>query len=94
MIYRNVRFEGIDVHLDGHTFIECHFESCHVVYSGGPLPVMEGGSVVRCQWDLAGAAARTMQFIANLYLTDQKLAEGYFDMVRNMAAKQKGAGDA
>ena len=60
--YRNERVE-----LDGGSFVNCSFEECEMVYSGGPPPRMEGCRISGGSWSFAGAAANTVAFMHGLY---------------------------
>ena len=68
MTHTNDTFEGMDVEIDGESFIDCRFKDCRLVYSGGDLPSMSGcilsGSSMFFFSKEAGA---TLAFLARLY---------------------------
>lgn len=55
------------VHLDGNSYINCVFEDCRLIYSGGVHPVFQGNSIERCTWTFEGSASRTLAFLRLLY---------------------------
>lgn len=55
------------VELDGQEFLKCRFEECQMVYSGGPLPVLEGCVFHACRFGFEGAADRTIHMMKGLY---------------------------
>lgn len=77
------KFLNETVHIDGKTLIDCIFENCSIVYSGGDLPSMVGCNMdPKCRIAFEGAAGRTIVlmhsmnnggFRATIYETIKKL---------------------
>jgi hypothetical protein len=65
-MHKGKRFSDRRVDLDGQTLIDCTFERCKLVFSGGELPTFHGTTFDSCQWIFGGAALRTGLFLALL----------------------------
>jgi hypothetical protein len=59
----NSTFVNAAVPFDGAEFDRCTFESCLLMYSGGPLPKLSGCTFSNCAWTFEGAAQRTVSLI-------------------------------
>ena len=74
------------VPLDGNEFIECHFENCSLVYSGGLLPDLLRCSFINVTWSFSDGAARMVEFMACLYHSPSEgatlLVEQTFEQIR------------
>jgi hypothetical protein len=62
-------FQGERVLIEGNEYIDCRFENCVMVFSGGD----EKSLISRCgfgsgvMWTFEGPAQRTIQFLAAMY---------------------------
>ena len=56
-------FNHETVVLDGESFIDCQFQDCRLVYSGGQAPSFKDCKFVKCEWKIDGAAAETMEHL-------------------------------
>ncbi len=65
--YQDKAFLDRDVMLDNSRFVNCRFERCAFVYSGGTMPVLSGCNFESCTWNFAGAAANTISLLSGLY---------------------------
>jgi len=54
--------------VDEDEYIGCTFTRCQLIYKGGGLPMLVNNSFKECQWNFDGPAARTVQFMAALYI--------------------------
>lgn len=69
--------------IDGNVYINCRFQNCTIVYAGGEIPVIQGGSFDNCAWRFEGAASRTLEFMSQLYNAGGKpFIEECFDHIR------------
>jgi hypothetical protein len=69
--------------VDGNEYINCKFNNCVIVYSGGPLPVLRDCSFHHCNWRFDAAAHRTLQYMSQLYNAGGKpFIEECFDHIR------------
>lgn len=76
-------FKKMRIALDGQHFIGCTFDRCWMVYFGGDLPRIEGGTIENCSWELAGAAKQTVQFLVMMReLGAPEIAEQVIDQIR------------
>lgn len=83
-------FRDETVELDGARFVDCTFEGCELVYSGGEVPRrVEGNTFRDCRWRFEDAAGRTVRFMAALYggLDDlgEEIVERTFERIRGEA---------
>lgn len=86
MIARNQTFSDITVYLDGSSFYDCTFEKCIVVFSGVLPAVLHNPRFVDCQWQAAGPAETTINFLTALYRAGAKdLIEATFERIRGKA---------
>jgi len=53
--------------VDGQRFVDCKFKKVLLVYSGGAVPHFESCNFETCQWEMRGAALRTVDFLGYLY---------------------------
>ena len=84
-VIENQTFEKQTINLDDAIFKNCTFKGCTLIYSGGPLPRLHMNTILDCIWQFAGAAERTMTFLAALYQGgSNELVEYIFDQVRRM----------
>jgi len=51
MIAKDQRFEGVTVHLDGCTFLNCSFDGCLFVYSGLMKFRLSENALTNSRWD-------------------------------------------
>lgn len=65
-MHQGKRFSDRRVDLDGQTFVDCTFERCTLVFSGGALPIFHKVTFDSCHWQLDGAARHTALFLVLL----------------------------
>lgn len=53
---------GATIHIDDKIWIDCNFNACTLIYSGGRFS-MDGCSFIECTWLVAEHAARTTMFM-------------------------------
>jgi hypothetical protein len=53
--------------IDGNQYVNCRFENCQLVFSGGELPTINSCHFDNCRWQFEEAAERTLLFMKNLY---------------------------
>src|SRR4051794_13985194 len=63
----NSKFRHEDVHVDGNDYIDCLFEHCNIMYSGGDLPIFERCSFEHNAFSVERAAQRTVKFLKWLH---------------------------
>lgn len=73
MDYRNQRFEGVTVTLDGNSYTDCAFEEVIFHYSGGPLD-MANCKMDRFAFQFGGDLANGLNNLYQLFGTDGMLA--------------------
>lgn len=72
MIAKDQTFTGLNVCLDGGTFVNCRFERCTIVISG-VLPIaLENPRFTDCKWSFIGPASTTLSFMAAMYRAGAK----------------------
>lgn len=57
---------GMTIPLDGAVYRGVTFYNCIMMYSGGPLPILEENRFIGCTWQLNGAALNTSDFLYQL----------------------------
>ena len=67
MKFEGKKFFKASIDLDDNQFYDCIFDSCVLVYRGGPSPNIAKCSFSNTFFSFAEAAANTLQFIANMY---------------------------
>ena len=67
MEHRNETIRKQRVELDGNSFRGCQFIECTLSYSGGELPHLIECLFQGNRWELAGAAAETVEFMRGIY---------------------------
>lgn len=82
-------FVGQRNSFDGGRFESCQFTRCELVYSGGEPPVLSGNRFDDCRFAFAGAAERTLGFMAAMYngmgFEGRQILEVTFDSIRRGA---------
>jgi hypothetical protein len=74
-------FTNMRVVLDGARFENCMFESCELVYGGGPLSFNKN-LVNNCSFAFADSAARTINFMKGMYQDAPELIEATIREIR------------
>ena len=74
--YENERYENRTVLIDGHQFVNCHFETCTIEYRATAQPQMNGCHFAGCRWSFQGAAANTIRFLTALYANNDPVLQG------------------
>jgi hypothetical protein len=64
---RDANEKGTTVILDEHSFVNCRFVDCKVIYAGGDY-AWENTTFVNCQLAFQGAAGRTAALLQNFGL--------------------------
>lgn len=59
-------FEGQSLTVDGQDYDGCVFTDCDLIYRGGEVPELSNCIFIRCGWELADAALRTIDFLTVL----------------------------
>lgn len=75
-------FHEMHVMLSGHRFKGCTFRYSILGFSGVGDLTIDDCDVQRCSFMFTGAAANTMQFLAELYQADPAVVEKCFDAIR------------
>ena len=89
MIAEKMAFEGKKIVLDGGSFYACQFKSCTLIYNGMMPVTMDGCSFDNCEWQFAGPALNTFNFMQALYVSGAKdLIENIFRNVRGENVEQ------
>lgn len=65
--YADNKFKNQELDLDNNSFLNCEFEGCILIYSGGPPPSFVGCNFKNTKFMFAGGAANTIQFMVQLY---------------------------
>ncbi len=56
-------FNHETVYLDGDAFADCSFQTCRMVYAGGPPPAFDNCRFDDCEWKFEGPAADTLAIL-------------------------------
>jgi hypothetical protein len=67
MKFEGKRFVKTSIDLDNNQFYDCIFDSCTLVYRGGPSPNFAKCSFENTFFSFAEAAANTLLLIATMY---------------------------
>ena len=67
MKFEGKKFFKASIDLDNNQFYDCIFDSCLLVYRGGPSPNIANCSFKNTFFSFAEAAANTLFLIANMY---------------------------
>ena len=67
MIAKGQKFSDVTVYLDGSSFYDCIFERCTVVFSSLLPTTLHNPKFIDCNWQAAGPADYTINFMASLY---------------------------
>lgn len=62
-VFIDREFTEQTVLIDGHSFHNCRFERCNVIYSGGPLPRLVGVGFHECEFAFDGPAANAVDLL-------------------------------
>jgi len=96
MIAQKQTYSNLTIHLDGSTFVGCHFVNCVLVYSA-TLPVhMNGCSFEGGRFEFGGAAANTVSFMTGFYQGGgqcKALIEQTFEGIRQGQTKSRRVSD-
>lgn len=61
--FNRARFENEDIQTDANEYFDCVFDHCRLVYTGGPIPVMNDCQFQDTGWFFDDAAGRTVSLI-------------------------------
>ena len=79
---RNFRKEAVV--LDGKSFVNCRFEPCELIYSGGDPFVFDNTSADGCTLTFVGRAENTVHALATMHRFGmQSFVEDMFEFIRN-----------
>ena len=67
MKFEGKKFFRASIDLDDNHFYDCTFESCVLIYRGGPSPNMAKCSFKNTFFSFSEAAANTLFLLANMY---------------------------
>jgi hypothetical protein len=80
---RKKTFKNETVELDGNEFIDCKFQGCQLVYSGGPLPRFDGCAFDASPFNFQKGAGNALHFLRDLYHAGlSQNVEALFDHIR------------
>ncbi|GGC91256.1 hypothetical protein [Chelatococcus reniformis] len=60
------RFQQVRVDIDGVQFVNCTFDSCALIYRGGPLPMFTNCTFSNPQFAFDDAAKRTVTLLRSM----------------------------
>jgi hypothetical protein len=81
------KFANETVHLDGREFIDCNFDRCLLIYSGGNAFIFGNSPINACQFEFAGAALNTLLVLEMMRHTGMAdLVDATLDAVRRSMA--------
>jgi len=81
---RDRNFTREAVVLDGKTFVNCRFEGCELIYSGGRPFVFKNTTADECTMSFVGRAENTVQTLAMMHRFGmQAFVDDMFDFIRN-----------
>ena len=81
-----VHYHDTTVELDGHTFQNCTFDRCTLVYRGNDLPNLTNNSLNECLFRFDDAAIRTIVFLQQLYTGGmEKIVEDFIRLIKSGA---------
>ncbi len=81
---RGQKFESVSVDIDGTEFIDCEFDRCTLVYSGGGLFIFDNSPIDSCTLTLEGPAENTLFALSSMYNSGMaEVVERLIAMVRN-----------
>jgi hypothetical protein len=81
---RDRNFTKEAVVLDGKTFVNCRFEDCELIYSGGRPFLFENTSADECTLSFVGRAENTVQTLAMMHRFGmQPFVEDMFEFIRS-----------
>lgn len=82
-LFDSKAFVRKELEVDGKSFVNCSFNQCVFIYSGGNPPEINGCSFDNCSWKFADAAARTLGFFSGMHSGGfDKMVEATFNEVR------------
>lgn len=61
--YADQTFSGVDVEMDGNTYLRCRFEHCALIYRGDALPSFDQCSFHNSRFRHEDAAGRTLAWL-------------------------------
>jgi uncharacterized C2H2 Zn-finger protein len=67
MTFEKQNFQNETVELDGHTFVNCTFRRCVMVFSGTTEMSLTGCRFEEVEWEFGGPAARVLSFLHAIY---------------------------
>lgn len=64
--HQNESFTAATLNLDGSEWVNCKFDHCTLIYSGGPT-LLAQNSFEECVWQFTGGAATTIGILSLMY---------------------------
>ena len=89
MVIQEQTLVGLQVSVDGGTFIKVRFERCTIVFSGILPAKLERCHFKNCTWQFAGPAQQTVAMLTSLYALDKNPVEQLFTAIRGGALLQQ-----
>lgn len=83
-------FRNTRVQLDNINYVNCSFDGCAVVYSGGGPIGLNSCNFTNCRWEFDGPAANTLKFLTLMYKVQPELIESVFESVRRGGPQEGG----
>ena len=83
---RDKKFHKETVELDDFEYFNCNFEKCSLVYQGGTIPLFDACNFDGCQFNVAGAAERTLNYLCKMQASGGGLADVCDGMLSKIAA--------
>ncbi|CAH5421330.1 Uncharacterised protein [Klebsiella oxytoca] len=88
---RNQTFENELIVLDLHSYTNCKFVKCKMVYSGFSDVMLVENDFYNCEWHFTGPASNTLNFLRLFYNKmgepGKKIVEDTFDNIRSPMSK-------
>jgi hypothetical protein len=75
-------FQGETIDLDNNTYERCHFDNCHLRYSGGAPPTLRSVVIDGCHWEIADQAGRVLKFLRACHALNLEPAKHAIEYIR------------
>ena len=88
--HRNAKFANTVLEIDGEVYDGCDFEDCTLQYAGGAPPIFTGCSFGHNQFQMVGAAERTVQYLKLLNVSGMsQLVSQMFKEIKEFKLPQR-----
>ena len=91
MIAKAQTYEGLQIFIDGGTFVECTFNNCTMIYSGLMQGQIQSCRFEGCEWKFSGPARNGLDFLGVIYSigdSGREIVEGIFQGIRDAGVKR------